>query len=159
MRCDAATVTLRVPPPLSATEVSEGRQGDSDCFISAAYGSPLAPPVQLLREFRDTYLKPSGIGRWLLTQYRRLSPPLAEAIRSQSGVRVPIRMALTPLVWGVQGWTYSQQHPWHAALLGLLAVGSLGGVVLRWRRHAHASLRSALSGSIGRKADRGTSPS
>ncbi len=37
---------------------SGGGRGGRDCFISAAYGSPWAPPVRILRDFRETYLRP-----------------------------------------------------------------------------------------------------
>ncbi|ETW96111.1 MAG: hypothetical protein ETSY2_47025 [Candidatus Entotheonella gemina] len=141
---DAAALTALERPDTPAS--GEG-QGGSACFISAAYGSPLAPPVQVLRGFRDTYLRPFGIGRWLVSQYGRLSPPLARALRRQSGLRPAIRMALAPLVWGVRGWAYSQRHPGIAALFGLVAIGSLGGGWRWWRRHATAP-RSDLSTPI-----------
>uniref|UniRef100_UPI0015C41B10 hypothetical protein n=1 Tax=Candidatus Entotheonella palauensis TaxID=93172 RepID=UPI0015C41B10 len=66
----------------------------------------------------------------------------ADAIRGQSWLRAPVRTALTPLVWGVQGWGYSQRRPWIISVLGLVTAGGLGSVWWRRRPHAPASIRS-----------------
>jgi uncharacterized repeat protein (TIGR01451 family) len=69
------------------------------CFIAtAAYGSPMAEDVRYLRAFRDQYLLTSSLGRWLVKQYYRLSPPLADALRAHDGWRAAVRTALSPLV-------------------------------------------------------------
>ena len=95
-----------------------GDSNSSNCFIAtAAFDTPLAPQVQVLRDFRDAYLMRSAIGRWLVSQYYRLSPPLANIIRRHDGLRAATRVALTPLVWT------AQLAPW--AHGGLLAAGLL----------------------------------
>ena len=71
------------------------------CFIAtAAFGSPLAPQVQLLREVRDTYLLPYGPGRVLVDWYYAVSPGVAGVIGRSETLRAVVRFALMPLL----GW-------------------------------------------------------
>jgi len=55
------------------------------CFIAtAAYGTPSAEQIDILREFRDVVLAQSSLGFRFVTLYYQLSPPVAEII-SESG--------------------------------------------------------------------------
>jgi hypothetical protein len=73
--------------------------GGGGCFIAtAAYGSYMAPHVMILREFRDTYLLTSRLGRRFVEAYYRYSPPLAASISKHETLKYIIRMALVPLV-------------------------------------------------------------
>ncbi len=73
------------------------------CFIAtAAYGSFLDPHVSALRKFRDEVLLQSYAGRWFVDQYYLYSPPLAQIIAQNDGLRFITRILLTPLVFGVQ---------------------------------------------------------
>jgi len=95
-----------------------GGDGGGGCFIAtAAYGSPLAPDVQVLRDFRDRYLVPTAPGRLVVRVYARLSPPLADAIRDRDGMRTAVRGALGPVV----GWVRL------ALVSPVLAFGLVGG--------------------------------
>jgi hypothetical protein len=58
----------------------------------------MAGDVRYLRAFRDQYLLPSKLGRWLVGQYYRLSPPLADELRAHDDWRAIVRFALRPLV-------------------------------------------------------------
>lgn len=108
-----AAVTVVNPAPAGGTSnavsfaitsasisVNVGSGGFSaHCFIaSAAYGSPMAEDVRYLRAFRDQYLLTHSSGRWLVKEYYRLSPPLAEALMAHDGWRAAVRAALSPLV-------------------------------------------------------------
>jgi hypothetical protein len=72
----------------------------SPCFIAtAAYGTPLHEDIDVLRDFRDEYLMPNPVGRAFVKIYYSTSPPLAEVIRDNAGLRTAVREGLVkPLV-------------------------------------------------------------
>ncbi|MBI4698150.1 MAG: outer membrane protein transport protein [Nitrospirae bacterium] len=73
--------------------------GGGYCFIAtAAYGSPLAKQVDLLRRFRDVYLLPYHLGRDMVNFYYRTGKPIAVYIESHSWLKPPVRLVLYPLV-------------------------------------------------------------
>lgn len=81
------------------------------CFIAtAAYGSYLDPHVQVLRDFRDRALLTNRFGRAFVGFYYEHSPPIAAVIERRDILRVAARVALTPIVYGVE-------HPRGALLL------------------------------------------
>ncbi len=86
---EVATVSLR--------RMSGG--GGGSCFIAtAAYGSPMAKEIQVLREFREQVLRPNAAGRWFIDRYERYSPPAAEYIAKHPRLRATVRLLLRPLV-------------------------------------------------------------
>ena len=88
-------------PPVGGGGGSGVGVEDDNCFIAtAAYGSPLAPQVQLLRELRDRYLLPFATGRAFVKLYYTLSPPLAELIAGSEILRTIVRAGLVPII----GW-------------------------------------------------------
>jgi len=69
------------------------------CFIAtAAYGTPMAEEIQVLREFRDEYLLTNPLGEGLVDVYYRVSPPIAEFITEHAGVKPIVRAMLVPAV-------------------------------------------------------------
>ena len=69
------------------------------CFIAtAAYGFYSAPQVQLLREFRDRYLKNNAPGRAFVAWYYRCAPHGAQFINEHPWLKPPVRLALMPLI-------------------------------------------------------------
>jgi hypothetical protein len=89
--------------PPSSDGGGGGGGGGGGCFIAtAAFGSYLAPEVQILRAFRDRWLLTSLAGRRLVAYYYRLSPPLAQRISEHAGWRTVARMTLTPVVYAVK---------------------------------------------------------
>jgi hypothetical protein len=55
--------------------------------------------VQLLRDFRDSYLSPSPIGQAVVGVYYRLSPGVAQVIARSEPARAAVRAGLTPVIW------------------------------------------------------------
>jgi len=104
--------------------------GGGGCFIAtAAFGSPMAPQVQLLRAFRNDYLLLSSIGKVLVSGYYTLSPPLAAVIARSESLRTITRILLIPLL----GWTVVTM--WSPVLgLGLAVLPALAAIWLVGRR-------------------------
>ena len=70
------------------------------CFIAtAAYGTPLAGEIDVLRQFRDEYMLTNPAGRLIVSLYYESSPPLANFIGKNEGLRAVTRMALEPIIW------------------------------------------------------------
>jgi hypothetical protein len=69
------------------------------CFIAtAAYGTPMAEEIQILREFRDRYLLTNPLGRSLVSFYYKVSPPIAEFITEHPSLKPIMRAGLLPVV-------------------------------------------------------------
>lgn len=70
------------------------------CFIAtAAYGTPLHDDINVLRKFRDDYMMPNSAGQAMVKIYYTTSPPIADMIRANEGLRTTVRDGLVkPLV-------------------------------------------------------------
>ncbi len=79
-----------------------GGGGGGDCFIAtAAWGSALDPHVRTLRRFRDRHLLSNVPGQAFVKLYAQYSPPLAQLIAGNDGLRALARGLLTPVVLAV----------------------------------------------------------
>ncbi len=92
------------------------------CFIAtAAYGSPMAEEIQILREFRDAYLVTNPAGKALVDLYYRVSPPMAEFITEHPGLKPIVRAGLVPAV-AMSVVAVNTAPVQKAAILGVLAL-------------------------------------
>jgi len=95
---------------LDGTEVGHGsdpndpasrpvRGGSGEpCFIAtAAYGTPFAEEVCLLRDFRDRYLLTNPLGTACVRAYYRISPAVARFIARREPIRAVVRACLGPV--------------------------------------------------------------
>lgn len=105
------------------------------CFIAtAAYGSPLDPHLDSLRDFRDRFMMTNAPGRATVRFYYRNSPPLAEYIAERSWLRAVVRGLLTPVVYAIE-------YPGWAAFL---FIGLISAVVNRRRNRAAIKRENTL---------------
>jgi hypothetical protein len=75
------------------------------CFIAtAAYGTPLASEISVLRRLRDRQLLVQAPGRALVAAYYQIGPRVAEFIASRPQLRSIARAMLAPLVAAAR-WT------------------------------------------------------
>jgi hypothetical protein len=115
----------------------------SGCFIAAAaFGSPLARDVVVLRVFRDRFLLPNPVGRKLVAGYYRLSPPVARLIERHDALKATTRLMLRPAIIGA-GFTLASPLAAFAAFA--MACSALAAliVVLALARHSAATRRGA----------------
>jgi hypothetical protein len=69
------------------------------CFIAtAAFGFYSAPQVQALRDFRDRFLLTNAPGRAFVAWYYHYGPKGAHFINKHPWLKVPVRVALLPLI-------------------------------------------------------------
>jgi peptide/nickel transport system substrate-binding protein len=73
------------------------------CIIaSAAYGSELAPEVQLLRNFREQNVLPTFAGSNFMKVFNQFyysfSPAIAPTVASTQALAAPVRVLLYPLI-------------------------------------------------------------
>jgi len=106
----------------------------SACFIAtAAYGSPMAEEIQILREFRDGYLLTNPLGQAFVDFYYRTSPPIAEFITEHPSLKPIVRAGLLPAV-AMSTVAVSTTPTEKAAIAGLLVLVSLAVAIWMTRR-------------------------
>jgi hypothetical protein len=91
------------PPPdfdgsVYLSKQLQSREAQSGCFIAtAAYGTPHADEIDVLREFRDDVLLQSRLGSAFVRAYYRYSPAIASWIcKSERRQRMTRRLVIRP---------------------------------------------------------------
>ena len=104
---------LQNPPPAqrsTATKVAAGGQSSktkAGCFIATAcYGSYDHPAVEDFRQFRDTHLNASPLGRLVVTLYYRLSPPFADYLKASPSIASVIRRCIFDPIRNLVGFLH-----------------------------------------------------
>ena len=101
---DATLIIGGISDTFSVTTISGssgggGGGGGGGCFIAtAAFGSPLAGQVEILRQFRDRYLLTNDLGRKFVSWYYLSGPAAANYIKDKPLVKAAVRLALYPLI-------------------------------------------------------------
>lgn len=73
------------------------------CFVATAvYGDPMAPEVVILRRFRDNTLERYWLGRKFVAAYYKVSPPIADWLRTKPSISETVRSALNHIVHWIQ---------------------------------------------------------
>jgi hypothetical protein len=107
------------------TATIQGFLGKSNCFVAtAAFGSIDSSPVLLLREFRDSILLPSPVGRSFVKWYYHWSPPAAEWLTLHPAFRLPVLLFLSPL----EAIAWLCLHPTWVSFFGLALLGLLAAL-------------------------------
>jgi polyhydroxybutyrate depolymerase len=96
---EATIITMEDDYSIKANFIEETPSGG--CFIAtAAYGTPTAKQLDVLRAFRDEVLLKSTVGSRLVDLYYKVSPPIADFISEHNFVRTLVRELLVdPIVW------------------------------------------------------------
>ena len=107
-----------------------------NCFVAtAAFGTPLAPEIGRLRDFRDRYLLTTALGTAFTDAYYHLSPRAADFIATRPVLRAGVRGGIHAGLWGAE-------HPRVAwGIFWTLAVGVLIGY--------HRRIRAGVSRGSG----------
>jgi len=75
----------------------------SQCVVAtAAFGTPLAAEVNVLRRWRDQHLLNSAAGRQFVRSYYRVGPAVANAIVYRPRLRGVARAVLRPIIWALK---------------------------------------------------------
>jgi hypothetical protein len=93
---NSASTTITMKDNYSVTATFRFGTG---CFIAtAAYGTPMAEEIQILRDFRDECLLTNAVGETLVELYYTVSPPIAEFITEHPSLKPVVRAGLFPAV-------------------------------------------------------------
>lgn len=97
--CVAVADTTGTDHVVKPGEVLGLLKEQQNCFIStAAFGSRMAPQVQVFRNFRDTFLVKNWLGRKLTLMYYDYSPKFAKVVAQNDGLRFASRIVLYPFL-------------------------------------------------------------
>lgn len=94
---DVVKITKHYKDGTSNTWVKQEDKGA--CFIAtAAYGTPFAEEINILRFWRDNFLLEHHFGNLFVKFYYKISPPIADFIRNKNLFRKGVVLILNPFV-------------------------------------------------------------
>lgn len=94
------------PPTPSQPAPAPPPAEDEGCFIAAAaFGSPMAEEIDILREFRDEILLPNGFGAAFVSLYYKSSPPIADFISQHEFLKTIVREGFVAPIVAILEWS------------------------------------------------------
>ena len=112
------------PDPDPNPVARSGGGGGGGCFIAtAAFGSPLAEEVDVLRDVRDAHLLDNVLGTAFVDTYYRVSPPIADRVREHPLLAAAVRSALRPIISLSRDSANAGRWILGTALIALLLIG------------------------------------
>ena len=85
--------------PLEGDASAGGGGGGGGCFIAtAAYGTPVAADIDVLRAFRDEHMLDNAVGLFVADVYYSVSPHVADSVAEHPTLAALIRLVLVPVV-------------------------------------------------------------
>jgi hypothetical protein len=113
---------------------SDAGGGGGGCFIAtAAYGSQFEPHVKVLREFRDSYLMQTELGKAFVNLYYKYSPELADVIAKNDTLKLATRWSLVPVVAIAYAMLHtSSMEKLNIILLGIILMMGCSVYALTW---------------------------
>jgi hypothetical protein len=127
----AASTTIAMD---SSYSIRADFSGAGWCFIAtAAYGTPMAEEIQVLRKFRDEYLLTNPVGKALVEFYYTVSPPIAAFITEHPSLKPIVRAGLLPTVT-MSTVVVNTSPAEKTAIIGLLVLVSLAVAIWATRR-------------------------
>ncbi len=93
---------------LTVSALPNGSWFPFPCFVAtAAYGTDTAEEMNILREFRDVVLLPSGLGAEFVSLYYEISPPIAAVIWQHDFLRTAVRVGFIDPVVAILNWGHA----------------------------------------------------
>ena len=129
---DAGAETV---PPTQAVEPSSTDRGGGCLIATAAYGSELAPQIQMLREIRDTTLLSTDSGSsfmmWFNQVYYAFSPTIADIEREIPIFKDVVRAVITPGIYALNIMMLADAGSDNSVLtFGIISILSILGIYL-----------------------------
>ena len=135
---DDASTTITMDNSYSIIADFQGAGSRCCCAATAAYGTPMAEEIEILREFRDGYLLTNPLGQALTDLYYRVSPPIAEFITEHPSLKPIVRVGLLPAV-AMSAVAVNTSPAEKTAIIGLLVLVSVALAVWAMKRRGRSS--------------------
>ena len=139
-QCHSTTITMNGNYTIRANfQVKSPNTSTNTCFIAtAAYGTPMAEEIQILREFRDGYLLTNPVGKALVALYYRVSLPIAEFIIEHPSLKPIVRVGLLPAV-AMSTTVINSNTAEKMTIIGLLALALIAVAIWATKRRGSES--------------------
>jgi hypothetical protein len=140
---DAAITTITMD---SSYSIRADFQATSSpcCSVTAAYGTPMAKEIGILREFRDEYLLASPLGKTLVDLYYSVSPPIAGFMTAHPCLKPIVRAGLVPAV-AMSTVAVNTAPAEKATIIGMLVLFSVALTAWVVRRRANPNVKIQIS--------------